>query len=31
MVDDVAVITAAFMLCGPELDAYAKWREEKGL
>ena len=31
MVDDVAVITAAFMLNGPELDAYAKWREEKGL
>ena len=31
MVDDVAVITAAFMLCSPELDAYAKWREEKGL
>ena len=31
MVDDVAVITAAFMLNGSELDAYAKWREEKGL
>ena len=31
MVDDVAVITAAFMLCGPALDAYAKWREEQGL
>ena len=31
MVDDVAVITAAFMLNGPELDAYAKLREEKGL
>ena len=31
MVDDVAVITAAFRLNGPELDAYAKWREEKGL
>ena len=31
LVDDVAVITAAFMLCSPELDAYAKWREEKGL
>ena len=31
MVDDVAVSTAAFRLNGPELDAYAKWREEKGL
>jgi uncharacterized membrane protein YkvA (DUF1232 family) len=31
MVDDVAVITAAFMLCSPEQASYAKWREEKGL
>ena len=29
--DDLAVFVAAFALVGPELDAYAKWREEKGL
>lgn len=29
--DDLAVFVAAFALVGPELDAYAKWRAEKGL
>ena len=26
--DDIAVIAAAFMLCEPELKAFAAWREE---
>ena len=30
MVDDVAVIVAAFAMVNPELEAYAKWREENG-
>ena len=28
--DDLAVFVAAFALVGPELDAYAQWREDKG-
>ena len=31
MVDDVGVLAAAFAAVNPELEAYAKWREEKGL
>ena len=31
MVDDVAVITAAFVMVNPELEAYAEWRRQKGL
>ena len=30
MVDDLAVVSAAFVMVNPELEAYAKWREEKG-
>ena len=30
MVDDVAVIVAAFALVNPELEAYAQWRAENG-
>ena len=26
--DDIAVVAAAFMLCEPELKAFAAWREE---
>ncbi len=28
--DDLAVFVAAFALSAPELDAYARWREENG-
>lgn len=31
MVDDIGVLAAAFAAVNPELEAYAKWREEKGL
>lgn len=30
MVDDIAVVVAAFAMVNPELEAYAKWREENG-
>ena len=29
-VDDLAIVSAAFMLSEPELNAYAQWREENG-
>ncbi len=31
LVDDVAVITAAFVAVNPELEAYAEWRRQNGL
>ena len=31
LVDDVAVITAAFVAVNPELEAYAEWRRQQGL
>lgn len=31
LVDDVAVITAAFVAVNPELEAYAEWRKQQGL
>ena len=30
LVDDVAVITAAFVAVNPELEAYAEWRRQNG-
>ena len=30
MVDDIAVVVAAFAMVNPELEAYAQWREEHG-
>ena len=31
MVDDVAVVVAAFVMVDPELQAYAEWRRQQGL
>ena len=30
MVDDIAVVAAAFVLVNPELEAYAQWRKANG-